>query len=153
MIKTETTTEHIESKGGLVLAGKLAVKAGLNKIHSAAVKNAAAVIISLYGLMMEGKTDFESMKEKRGRGVFQGSVEPAVCLRERNGLAVSGGYGCGSGYDYWAIAGVQRYPDSQSSPARAVDRRPEVPSGRHRYISAGQLEDEEGRGEQDVSRI
>jgi hypothetical protein len=29
------------------------------------VKNAAAVIISLYGLMMEGKTDFESMKEKR----------------------------------------------------------------------------------------
>jgi hypothetical protein len=65
VIKIETTTEHIESKGGLLLAGKLAIKAGLNKIHSAVVKNAAAIIISLYGLMMEGKTDFESMKEKR----------------------------------------------------------------------------------------
>jgi hypothetical protein len=49
-----------------VPVGKLALKAGLHTIHSAAVKNAAAVIMSLYGLMAEGKTDFESMKEKRG---------------------------------------------------------------------------------------
>jgi hypothetical protein len=58
VIKIETTTERIESKGGLLLAGKLAIKSGLHKIHSATVKNAAAIIISLYGLMMEGKTDF-----------------------------------------------------------------------------------------------
>jgi hypothetical protein len=71
VIKIETTTEPIESKGGLLLAGKLAIKAGLNKIHSAMVNNAAAIIISLYGLMMEGKTDFESMKEKRGSLFFK----------------------------------------------------------------------------------
>jgi hypothetical protein len=69
MIKIETTTERIESKGSLLLAGKLAIKAGLHNIHSAVVKNAAAIIISLYGLMVEGKTDFESMKEKR-EGLF-----------------------------------------------------------------------------------
>jgi hypothetical protein len=71
VIKIETTTEPIESKGALLLAGKLAIKAGLNKIHRAVVKNAAAIIISLYGLMMEGKTDFESMKEKRGSLFFK----------------------------------------------------------------------------------
>ncbi|MDR1635826.1 MAG: IS1380 family transposase, partial [Treponema sp.] len=71
MIKIETTTERIESKSGLLLAGKLAIKAGLHNIHSAVVKNAAAIIISLYGLMMEGKTDFESMKEKRGSLFFK----------------------------------------------------------------------------------
>jgi hypothetical protein len=76
--KIDTTTERIESKGGLLLAGKLAVKAGFHTIHSEAVKNAAGIIISLYGLMAEGKTDFESMKEKRGEPVFQGSVESAV---------------------------------------------------------------------------
>jgi hypothetical protein len=47
-------------------AGKLAIQARLNKIYSAATKNAIAVIISLCGLMMEGTTDFESMEEKRG---------------------------------------------------------------------------------------
>ncbi|MDR1636279.1 MAG: hypothetical protein LBR93_02975, partial [Treponema sp.] len=71
MVKIETTTERIESKGGLLLAGKLAIKAGLHLIHSAVVKNAAAIIISLYGLMVEGKTDFESMKEKRGSLFFK----------------------------------------------------------------------------------
>jgi hypothetical protein len=33
------------------------------------VKNAVAIITSLYGSMMEGKTDFESVKEKRA-GLF-----------------------------------------------------------------------------------
>jgi hypothetical protein len=60
VIKIKTTTEPIESKGGLLLAGKLTIKAGLHKIHSAAVKNAAAIIIGLYGLMMEGKTDYRA---------------------------------------------------------------------------------------------
>ena len=66
MIKIETTTEMIESKGGLLLAGKIAAMAGLGKIHSA-----ANIIISLYALMMEGKTDFESMAEKRGSLFFK----------------------------------------------------------------------------------
>jgi hypothetical protein len=83
VIKIETTTEHIESKGGLLLAGKLAVKAGLHSIHSAAVKNAAAIIVSLYGLMMEGKTDFESMGEKRGSLFFKEALNlPFVYAKE-----------------------------------------------------------------------
>jgi len=71
VIKIETTTETIESKGGLILAGKIALKAGLARIKSAFVKNAAVVIISLYALMMEGKSDFESMGEKRGSLFFK----------------------------------------------------------------------------------
>jgi hypothetical protein len=83
VIKIDTTTERIESKGGLLLAGKLAVKAAMDKIHSAAVKNAAAVIMSLYGLMMEGKTDFESMKEKRGSLFFKEALNlPFVYAKE-----------------------------------------------------------------------
>jgi hypothetical protein len=83
VITIDTTTERIESKGGLLLAGKLAIKAGLHKIHSAAVKNAAAIIISLYGLMMEGKTDFESMKEKRGSLFFKEALSlPYVYAKE-----------------------------------------------------------------------
>jgi len=71
VIKIKTTTEMIESKGGLLLAGKIAVMAGLAKIHSAAKKTAANIIISLFALMMEGKTDFERMAEKRGRLFFK----------------------------------------------------------------------------------
>ena len=69
MIKIQTTTEAIESKGGLLLAGKVARKAGLGDIKSAVIKKAGAVITSLFGLMVEGKTDFESMGEKR-RSLF-----------------------------------------------------------------------------------
>jgi len=36
----------------LILAGKIAMKAGLARIKSAYVKNAAAVIVSLFGLIM-----------------------------------------------------------------------------------------------------
>ena len=71
MIKIETTTESIESKGGLLLAGKIALMAGLAKIQSAAKKTAGNIIISLFALMMEGKTDFESMGEKRGSLFFK----------------------------------------------------------------------------------
>jgi len=71
VIKIETTTEMIESKGGLLLAGKIAVMAGIAKIHSAAKKTAANIIISLFALMMEGKTDFESMADKRGSLFFK----------------------------------------------------------------------------------
>jgi hypothetical protein len=83
VIKIETTTESIESKGGLLLAGKLAIKAGLHRIHSTTVKNAAAIIVSLYGLMTEGKTDFERMKEKRESLFFKEALNlPYVYAKE-----------------------------------------------------------------------
>jgi len=71
VLKIDTTTETIESKGGLILAGKIALKAGIGKIKSAFVKQAASIIICLYGIMIEGKHDYESIGEKRGNVFFQ----------------------------------------------------------------------------------
>ena len=71
MIKVETTTETIESKGGLILAGKVAKKAGLPGIKSKTVKTAGAIVTSMFGLMTEGSSDFESMGEKRGSLFFK----------------------------------------------------------------------------------
>jgi len=71
VIKIKTTTETIESKGGLILAGKVAKKAGLQGIKSPSVKTAGAIITSLFALMTEGKSDFESMGEKRGSLFFK----------------------------------------------------------------------------------
>jgi len=71
VIKIKATTETIESKGGLLLAGKIAIKAGLGNIKSAAMKKAGTIITSLFGLMVEGKSDFESMGEKRGSLFFK----------------------------------------------------------------------------------
>jgi len=83
VIKIQTTTETIESKGGLILAGKIAKKAGLARIKSAFVNNAAAIIVSLFGLMMEGKSDFESMGEKRGSLFFKEALTlPYVYAKE-----------------------------------------------------------------------
>ena len=47
------------------------MKAGLGKIRSTLVKQAGNVIISLYGLMIEGKHCFENIGEKRGSLLFQ----------------------------------------------------------------------------------
>ena len=69
MIKIKTTTETIESKGGLLLAGKIARNVGLIKTYSTIMKKAGNIITSLFALMVEGKTDFESMNEKR-RSLF-----------------------------------------------------------------------------------
>ena len=71
MIKIQTTTEMIESKGGLLLAGKIAQRAGLIDIYSTAMKKAGNIITSIFALMVEGKTDFESMAEKRGSVFFK----------------------------------------------------------------------------------
>jgi hypothetical protein len=71
VIKIETTTETIESKGGLLLAGKVAQKAGLSNIQSTALKQAGAVITSLFGVMVEGNSDFESIGKKRGSLFFK----------------------------------------------------------------------------------
>ena len=71
MIQIQSTTESIESKGGLILAGKIAMKAGLGNIKSAYAKQAANIIISLYGIMIEGKHDYESIGAQRGNEFFQ----------------------------------------------------------------------------------
>jgi len=83
MIKIQTTKENIESKGGLFLAGKVAITAGLKTIKSALVANAAAVIISMYALMLEGKSTFESAGEKRYSRFFKEVFElPFVYAKE-----------------------------------------------------------------------
>jgi len=83
VIKIESTTEIIESKGGLILAGKIAKKAGLGLIKSLFVKNAGTIIASLFGLMVEGKSDFESMGEKRESLFFKQALElPYVYAKE-----------------------------------------------------------------------
>jgi len=83
VIKIETTTERIESKGGLLLAGILAIKAGLGSIKSPVVKSAGTIISSLFGLMVEGKSDFESMGEKRGSQFFKDALNlPLVYAKE-----------------------------------------------------------------------
>src|SRR5215469_6422149 len=65
VIKIESTTETIESKGGLILAGKIAQKAGIGAIQSLFEKKTGTIIAILFGIMVEGKSDFESIGEKR----------------------------------------------------------------------------------------
>jgi len=65
VIKIKTTTETIESKSGLIPAGKIAMKTGLGSIQSSNVKSPGTIITSLFGLMVKGKSDFESIAEKR----------------------------------------------------------------------------------------
>jgi len=74
VIKIETTTETIESKGGLMLAGKVAFAAGLGAIKSSVMEKAGAIIISLFGIMVEGNSDFESIGEKRCSQFFRESL-------------------------------------------------------------------------------
>jgi len=71
VIKIKSTTETIESKGGLILAGKTVMKIGLGSILNSNVKNAGNIITSIFGLMVEGKSDFECMAEKRGNLFFK----------------------------------------------------------------------------------
>jgi len=65
----------IESKGGLILAGKAANKIGLRSIQNKNVKNAGDIIKSFFGLMVEGKSDFESMAEKRKSLFFKEALD------------------------------------------------------------------------------
>jgi len=83
VIKIETTAETIESKGGLILAGKIAKKAGLGAIKSLIVKNAGIIIASMFGLLVEGKSNFEGMGEKRGSLFFKDALGlPYVYAKE-----------------------------------------------------------------------
>jgi hypothetical protein len=71
VIKIKTTKESIESKGGLILAGKVAKKSGILAIRSSVIKKAGTIITSLFGIMVEGNNNFESIGEKRGSLFFK----------------------------------------------------------------------------------
>jgi len=71
VIKIQSTTETIESKGGLILAGKIAKKAGLTDIKSSIIKTAGTIITSLFGIMVEGDSNFESIGRKRSSLFFK----------------------------------------------------------------------------------
>ena len=71
------TKEKVESKGGLILIGKIAAIAGLQNIKSNIVKNAGNIITSLFGNMTEGKTDFESIGKNRGESFFKEALDLA----------------------------------------------------------------------------
>ena len=83
MIKIKTTKDAIESKGGLILAGKIAILAGLKDIKSKVVKQAGVILTCMFALMLEGKSDFESMGEKRYNEFFKNALEiPYVYAKE-----------------------------------------------------------------------
>ena len=83
MIKIKATTETIIGKGGLILAGKVAKKIALTAIGSALQKNAGTIIATLFAIMVEGKSDFESIGEKRGSLFFKEAMGlPFVYAKE-----------------------------------------------------------------------
>jgi hypothetical protein len=65
MLALDTTTERIESKGGLILAGKLADFMGLKRITSPAIKNCGKVLTQLFGALVQGAPDFETVRPFR----------------------------------------------------------------------------------------
>ncbi|MDR0684793.1 MAG: hypothetical protein LBF83_06665 [Spirochaetaceae bacterium] len=74
MIKIETTTEKLESKGGLALAGKLAQKIGLTSVSSGLLAGAGTIIASLYALLVQGNSAFEDASALRGNRFFLESL-------------------------------------------------------------------------------
>jgi hypothetical protein len=70
-IKVDTTTEHIESKGGLLLAGQLAAKMGIPEIESKSQKDAGKILMHFLGMLVQGKSDFEAIKEFRDNEFFK----------------------------------------------------------------------------------
>jgi hypothetical protein len=65
MLDIDTTKERIESKGGLILAGKLAGLMGLKDIISPVIKNCGKVLTELFGVLVQGEPDFEAARPFR----------------------------------------------------------------------------------------
>ena len=65
MLEIDITKERIESKGGLILAGKLAEIMGLQRIVSPANKNCGKVLTRIYGVLVQGESDFEAGRSFR----------------------------------------------------------------------------------------
>ena len=75
MITIQTTTEMIESKDRLILAGKVVRKIGMGSIQNVNFKNAGDIFKSLFGLIVEGRSDFKSMTEKRENLFFTEALD------------------------------------------------------------------------------
>jgi hypothetical protein len=72
----DTTTERIENTGGLVLAGEIAGKAGLDlndpRYDSIPHKE---VLRSLFGLLVQGRTSYEEIALFRGNDLFKNAFD------------------------------------------------------------------------------
>jgi len=73
MITIQTTTEKIESKGGIYLAGTIAQKMGLTGITSGVLPGADSVITSLFAAIIQGNTGFESVRLGHNNAFFSDS--------------------------------------------------------------------------------
>ena len=73
MIEIQTTTEKLESQGGLYLAGTIAQKIGLTEIASGVLPGTARVIASLFAGLIRGYTGFESVRTGRNDNFFSDS--------------------------------------------------------------------------------
>jgi len=62
VIEIKTTTEKIESKGGLYLAGIISQKIGITGITSGILPGAAKVITSLLAGMLQGQNGYENVR-------------------------------------------------------------------------------------------
>ena len=71
MLDIDTTSEQIESKGGLILAGKLAGLMGLKDIVSPTIKSCGKVLTELFAVLVQGESDFEAIKPFRNSELVQ----------------------------------------------------------------------------------
>jgi len=70
-IEIQDTTERIESTGGLLLAGKIIRRIGLTTLKHGIIGNGRDVIISIFGLLVQGRTKYEDMNLFRGNEFFR----------------------------------------------------------------------------------
>jgi hypothetical protein len=73
MLDIDTTGERIESKGGLILAGKAAEVMRLAGIISPVTKKCGKVITRLFGALVQGESDFEAVRPFRESELIQQS--------------------------------------------------------------------------------
>jgi hypothetical protein len=73
MIKVESTTEEVESKGGVCLAGIIAQKIGITSITSGALPCANAIIAMVFASMTQGNTGFASVGLCQGNQFYADS--------------------------------------------------------------------------------
>jgi hypothetical protein len=65
MLDIDTTSERIESNGGMILAGKLAALMGIKGIISPVIKQCGKVLTQLFGALVQGEPDFEEERPFR----------------------------------------------------------------------------------------
>jgi hypothetical protein len=71
VLAIDTTKERIESKGGLILAGKLAGLMGLMNIVSPVIKSCGKVLTELFAALVQGESDFGAIKPLRNSELVQ----------------------------------------------------------------------------------